>query len=448
MNVPQQSPASPPAPPQFADPLEQRDSWRSIWSALTSDALLLILCGGIGLMVLLAFVLPQAPASGTADAFAYSQWQVQAQAQTGTFYETWLGAGLFNIFQQAWLRLLMALLAAVSFLRLFDAVARLRLAGMPARILRDEWRVRVTDHAPTITELADQLRARRYRVATSLEPDQTEALHANRTPLAELISIAFHAGLLVLLLGALLNGLLGWRANSRSLVSNTQTVLSGNISARLTESESNFGVVLDPSHTEAALALNQNIMADGITLELKQVTPGFRVSATSATNQQSLTITLSNYSAPATDAQITFLPDEQDSFLFVPRANMVVQLSLPDAVSNGPITSTNFGPIGLQARLVPEGNLVTQTLLAPELSSSIIISGVVLELMPSNGAIIDASYQPGNPLLWAGLVLAILAGIGTLLYPIQRIVVRHHGHWTEFYASGRGVRSVIAALLR
>ena len=448
MNVPQQSPASPPAPPQFADPLEQRDSWRSIWSALTSDALLLILCGGIGLMVLLAFVLPQAPASGTADAFAYSQWQVQAQAQTGTFYETWLGAGLFNIFQQAWLRLLMALLAAVSFLRLFDAVARLRLAGMPARILRDEWRVRVTDHAPTITELADQLRARRYRVATSLEPDQTEALHANRTPLAELISIAFHAGLLVLLLGALLNGLLGWRANSRSLVSNTQTVLSGNISARLTESESNFGVVLDPSHTEAALALNQNIMADGITLELKQVTPGFRVSATSATNQQSLTITLSNYSAPANDAQITFLPDEQDSFLFVPRANMVVQLSLPDAVSNGPITSTNFGPIGLQARLVPEGNLVTQTLLAPELSSSIIISGVVLELMPSNGAIIDASYQPGNPLLWAGLVLAILAGIGTLLYPIQRIVVRHHGHWTEFYASGRGVRSVIAALLR
>ena len=448
MNVPQQSPTPPTPTPQFADPLEQRDSWRSIWSALTSDALLLILCGGIGLMVLLAFVLPQAPANGTADAFAYSQWQVQAQAQTGTFYETWLGAGLFGIFQQAWLRLLMALLAAVSFLRLFDAVARLRLARMPARILRDEWRVRVTDHAPAITELADQLRARRYRVATDLEPDQTEALHANRTPLAESISIAFHAGLLVLLLGALLNGLLGWRANSRSLVSNTQTTLSGNVSASLTESESNFGVVLDPSHTEAALALNQTIMADGIALELKQVTPGFRVSATSATDQQPLTITLSNYSAPATDAQITFLPDEQYRFLFVPRANMVVQLSLPDAVSDGPITSTNFGPIGLQARLVPEGNLVTQTLLAPELSSSVVISGVVLELTPSNGALIDASYQPGNLLLWAGLVLAILAGIGTLFYPIQRIVVRHHGHWTEFYASGRGVRSVIAALLR
>jgi len=404
-------------------------------------------------MTLLSLLLPQAPASGTVDAFAYSQWQVQAQAQTGTFYETWLGAGLFNIFQQAWLRLLMALLAAVCFLRLFDAAARLRLAGMSTQILRDEWRVRVTDRAPAIAQLAEQLRARRYRVTTSPGanppgPDETEALHANRTPVAELISIAFHTGLLVLLTGALLNGLLGWRANSRALITGAQTPLSGNITASLTENESNFGVELEPGRSQTLLALNQTVVADGIALALKQVTPGFRISATSVGNQQPLTITLSNYSTPATDAQVTFLPGEQDSFLFVPQANMVVQLSLPDAVSGGLITGTNFGPVALQARLVPEGTLVTQTLLAPELSSSIVISNVTLELVPSNGAIIDASYQPGNLLLWMGLVLAVLAGIGTLLYPIQRIVVRHHGHWTEFYASGRGVRAVIAALLK
>ena len=398
-------------------------------------------------MVLLAIVLPQAPASGTTDTFAYSQWQVQAQAQAGSFYETWLGAGLFSIYQQAWVRLLMALLAAVCILRLFDAAARLRLAQLPTQILRDEWRVRVTDRAPAMAQLAEQLKARRYRVATTTTDDQTEALHANRTPVAELISIAFHAGLLVLLLGALLNALLGWRVDNRSLISNVQTPLTNTLSASLIERETHLTAQLTPSNSEATLALNQPVTADGITFELKEVTPGFRVSAVSAA-QQPLTLTLSNYGTPATEAQVNFLPGEQDSFVFLPQTNMVVQLSLPDAVSGGLITGTNFGPVSLQARLVPEGSLVTQTLLAPEVNSSVVISDVTLKLEPSNGALIDASYQPGNLLLWVGLALAIVAGIGTLLYPIQRIVVRHHGHWTEFYASGRGVRAVIASLLR
>jgi hypothetical protein len=37
--------------------------------------------------------------------------------------------------------------------------------------------------------------------------------------------------------------------------------------------------------------------------------------------------------------------------------------------------------------------------------------------------------------------------IAVTLWPMQRLVVRHHGHWTEFYASGRGIRRVVRELL-
>ncbi|NJM40931.1 MAG: hypothetical protein HC853_09225 [Anaerolineae bacterium] len=434
MNFPQQTPApqSPAPPPQpYADPLEQRDSWRALWLLLTSDLVLAGLCAIVGLMALVALVLPQTPLSGTADPYAYSLWQSQAQAQTGALYEVLQSIGLFSVFQQTGVRLLMALLAAVSFLRLFDAAARLRLAHLPAHVLRDELRVRVTNQAPSLAALQTALQQQRYRVVAAAED-----LHANRTPLAEGIAIAFHAGLLVLLLGALLNGLLGWRIANRALIGNAPTLLAGNTRVSLLESqdETDVRVSLDPDGVQAALQPHQPTSVNGILFDLKQVTTGYRVSATRA--GQPLSLTLSNFSPSATDAQLTFLPDETERFLAVPQAGFVMQVSLP--ISGAPNTQPQ-----LQAFSVPAGNVMTQTSLAP----TVVISDVTMEFRPSNGAIIDASYQPGNPLLWIGLALAVLGGIGTLLYPIQRIVVRHHDHWTEFYASGRGVRKVIARLL-
>ena len=63
------------------------------------------------------------------------------------------------------------------------------------------------------------------------------------------------------------------------------------------------------------------------------------------------------------------------------------------------------------------------------------------------GAVIDADYRPGDALVWIGLPLTLLGLLGALLFPMRRIVVRHHGHWTEFYAAGRGVRRIINELI-
>jgi hypothetical protein len=92
---------------------------------------------------------------------------------------------------------------------------------------------------------------------------------------------------------------------------------------------------------------------------------------------------------------------------------------------------------------LPSGQVVTETAVQPQLT----VGDVTFSFKPARGAVIDANYSPGNVLLWAGLPLALIGLIGALLRPMQRILVQHHGHWTEFYADGRGARSVINNIL-
>ena len=61
--------------------------------------------------------------------------------------------------------------------------------------------------------------------------------------------------------------------------------------------------------------------------------------------------------------------------------------------------------------------------------------------------VVAAQYRPGDMLIWFGGVLAALGLLAVTLWPMQRLVVRHHGYWTEFYAYGRGARKLVRALL-
>ena len=75
------------------------------------------------------------------------------------------------------------------------------------------------------------------------------------------------------------------------------------------------------------------------------------------------------------------------------------------------------------------------------------IATTSFDFAPALSAVIDADYHPGSPLLWAGFVLAALAALAARFFPMRRVLVRHHGHWTEVFASGRGVRADTQALL-
>src|SRR4029453_3084637 len=126
---PTSSPATPPSTPRATPPaidaLEQHDPWRDLWQALTGDTLLAMLCVIVALAWGAAVLLPQAPASGTADPLTYSQWQTQARASTGDAFDLLAALGLFSLTQALWFRLVLAILLAVLVLRLLDRVAQL-----------------------------------------------------------------------------------------------------------------------------------------------------------------------------------------------------------------------------------------------------------------------------------------------------------------------------------
>jgi len=434
-------PQLPPSSAQYGDPLEQRDPWRTLWNFVTHDALLIALLALIAIALLLAITLPQIPAGGTAEPIAYAQWQSQARASTGALYSLVASLGLFDVLQSAWFKLLLALLAGASSLRLANDIARMRLADMPAVVLRDELRLRVTDRAPALSEMVQRLHQLRYRVITtsaaSQTPEANEWLHANRAPLAEALSALFHAGILVAMLGLLLNYWLGWQASYTNLTPDQPTSLPGgrslSIVATSTFQTNTLALQLQPDGAQAQLHANERATLGGVNISLRQITPGLHVSATQA--GQPITVTISNYSAGRRDALLSFTANDRERAFVLPAASLLarVVISSEDALGTGQ----------LQAFALGTGALITDTALQSQLT----ISDTTLHFAPDTGGIIDAEYRPGTFWIWLGLALALVGLVSSLLYPVQRLVVRHHGHWTEFYGSGRQIRHTITQLL-
>ena len=89
---------------------------------------------------------------------------------------------------------------------------------------------------------------------------------------------------------------------------------------------------------------------------------------------------------------------------------------------------------------VPSGNVLTDTQISP----TIAVSNTRLQFSPTTSLVLAAQYRPGDAPLAAGALLIVLGLIAVSAWPMQRLIVRHHGHWTEFYASGRGIRRVVS----
>ncbi len=440
----------PTASPPAADALEQRDTWRDAWQVLTSDAILVILCLLAGLALAARLFLPQQPAGGTSDPLAYSQWQAQAHVQTGAGYDTTLALGLFDVNGAPWLHVVLAILCAVVLLRLVDRLAHL-FHRPCSDTLRDEGRVRVTEQAPAQPDAAMWLRAHRYRVsvpAGQTTPGAPDWLAADRQPWAELFSCVLHAGLLIAVAGALVNIILGWGvtrqqigAGQKSGTDAAITTLHDHVSLQLAAVEDAMQkatlrvqgglqpVTLSEGQATVIPWVRGLSMPYGLTLRLDEITPGYRIRANNASGQP-LTITVSSYAEPSQEVLLAFRRDEPERLVAVEAADLAVLVS---ADAGGHV----------QVYGVPSGNLITDTPIRP----SVVVSGTTLLFTPASSVAVDAQYDPGDALLVIGACLAFVGLIATMLWPMQRLIVRHHGHWTEVYASGRGVRRVVREML-
>ncbi len=417
------------------DPVEQRDAWRAVWQAISSNVLL----AAIGLFVAIGAiamnVLPQTPSAGVADPVAYSRWEANAHLQEGQLYDLLTGLGLNSVQQAVWWRVAVGGLGALAALRLLDHAGQLIGQRHLDPTLIDERRMRVIFDAPPLQDIASRLRALSHRVATPSAA--VDAVIADRWPWANALPVVLYLGLLLLSAGIIINLLLGWEVSGRAIFSDAPVLLPSGAKLSLSDVPGMPGAplafIMQPGDMRLSLADGQRANIGGATIHVRQVTPGYRVTATTA-NGSPLPIRASNFLSPTAEVLIVFNADERERYIAVPDASVALAISVSDQPGQ---------PDQARAFALPSGTVITDTVVQPEL----IINTTRFVFTPARGGVVDAISMPGLPLVWIGLVLAVLGLIGILAFPARRILVRHHGHWTEFYASGRGARKVIGHII-
>ncbi|BCX05144.1 MAG: hypothetical protein KatS3mg053_3082 [Candidatus Roseilinea sp.] len=418
----------------LADPIEDRDAWRALWRSLTGDALLIALCAVIATGLLAMVILPQQPAAGTSDPVAYSRWEAEAKRREDMLYEPLNSLGFNNVAQAVWWRMALAALLPVAGLRLADRLARLAdvWRGKRDGELRDERRARVTVNALPLDDLAERLRARRYRVVRPV----ADVLVADRAPWAELASVALHLGLILAAAGLLLNLIAGWEAKDRMVVAGAATPLRDGYAITLddaTGEPTRVTAVLQPGDSSMALREGGRTRAAGLDIVLRQIMPGYRLSATTR-DARPLLIRASNFVSPTTELLVTLSADEPERYIAVPEARLALALTASESAGQ---------PVRLRAFAMPSGSVITDTDVQPAL----VIGNIEFRFKPAQGAVVDVRYAPGDMLWWPGLVMALIGAAGSLVYPMQRFLIRRQGEWTEFYATGRNSRREVAHLV-
>ncbi len=406
------------------DAREGRDYWWTLWRALTGDALLGALCTLALLGLLARLILPQQPAGGTAAPVAYSRWEAEARSRQGALFAPLNSLGLNSIAQSPWWRVALAALVPLAGLRLAD-----RLMGWRAAQRQDEPRLRVMLNAPPLSQFAERLGAQGYRV---LQPAD-DLLVAQDGPRALAFACAFHGGLMLAAGGLLLNLTLGWELPSQMVTANGPVNLAGGVSLALREGDDPAGVVvaLQPGDQRLVVGPGQTVRAaNGVALTLEQKLPGYRLRAIDSSGA-ALPIQASTFLSPSAELLLTLSSDEPERYLAIPQARLALALS------------AGGGNGRLRAYAIPSGQLLYDG----EVAAEITIEKTTLRFQPATGAVLSARYSPGDWLWWPGGALLIVGLVGSALLPHQRIVIHRQGEWTEFYATGRRVRQVIAGLV-
>jgi hypothetical protein len=444
------------------DAIDQRDRWRLIWRILNNDWLLFVLCIGLITVISAQNWLPQPPTDGTTDPLAYSQWQANVRSFTNLLYTLFLNTGLFEVNQTGWVRILLPSLLIVLMIRLIDRTAQLIMAITRAKhvpktvndVISDEERVRVTDRAPTLRVMQTHLKKHHFRQFVGgtqqnahEQPSDPDWVYADRAPIAEIMSLGLHLGLLAMCLGLGLNILHGWNYPHIQLGLDRPAKLSDNLLLQLVDVDAaqNRVDLQTSSNKPTQLLIGKAMFANPsltqtspwlstLSLRVTEITPEFHVTANA--QNSSLPLILSSYASAQTEAVLSFRSgDNERSVAIGPEpAKMALQLLLNNDATTG------------QARVyaLPSGRILTQTLISPQLN----VEGVRITINPSYGAVVSAQYQPGNVILGIGALMSLLGWLGTFFIPIQRIIICHHApDWTEFYASGRQVTKVVRELI-
>jgi cytochrome c biogenesis protein len=230
-----------PSSPWLTNPTGQ------LWHTLTSVRLALILILLIALSTLAGTLLDQVPASVASDPTAYDRWLDGVRGRYGVFTDVMDKVGLFHVFGAIWFRMLIALLVANIVVctinrwpsirsQVFKPRVRMNLAYFERARVGASFNVTL-DTAVAAAAVKKGLRSAGYRALT--DDGESVAMYADRFRLSRLGTFLTHLSLIMILVGAIMGTLFGWK-DDQFIVSEgtTQTVpLAKNISVKLDQFE-------------------------------------------------------------------------------------------------------------------------------------------------------------------------------------------------------------------
>ena len=216
-------PAAAPAPtaaasPSFMDRVDTGLEW--LWHFLSSMRLALVLMLGIAALAIFGSLITQAPAAVLDDPTAKAGWLESVRPKYGGWTGVLDSLGLFQVFNSILFRILVA---ALTISLIACSVHRIPGIVKTARSPRIDVGPAFFEHAPQHEAIAvprrsaaeaqgiveGVLRGRRYRTLAS--DDGTVHIYADRFRWAPIAGLVGHLSLVVILAGAILGGMYGYR---------------------------------------------------------------------------------------------------------------------------------------------------------------------------------------------------------------------------------------------
>lgn len=251
-----------PSSPWLTNPTGQ------LWHTLTSVRLALILILLIALATLAGTLLDQVPGAIAADPAAYNRWLDNARDRYGVFTDAMAPLQMFHVFSSIWFRALIALLVANIVVctinrwksieaQVFTPRVRMNPAYFDRARIGASFAVSM-DATAAAAAVRKGLRSAGYRSLTDDGP--SVAMYADRFRLSRLGTFLTHLSLVLLLIGAMMGRLWGWKDDQFIVAEGAtrEVALAKNISVKLEQFQEEWYVEGPPKDFSSEIIIYDN----------------------------------------------------------------------------------------------------------------------------------------------------------------------------------------------
>ena len=407
----------------------RRYPWDVLWRFFASPGTTRIWLACLIFATIIGSLFPQAPPDADGDPMAYHRWLATVAPRYGSWGDLLSRLGLFNLRSVLWYRGLWAL-AALNLLIVGVEQVGLRLRAWRALpspdalspLLHDvsEAELQSAKSPVQVAEAARALlRGRGYHLRDGLSSEGTGCLSAQRHGLAWMAPVVLHAGLLMLLLGIVVNQRWSWQEGPFFLATgeaHRSAHDSGQV-VRLDETWPENGLVESPGHFRSVLTM-QGSREESCTITLRRNVPVFydgmliyqvasrplvRVSASDAVGEPILLESLGTGEGVRREVLILLREEQNESWIGAPSQGIALHISRYD-----PAQASAQHDSSLRFRAY-RGNepapIVDQSIMG---SGSLDVGGVTCHLVVESYASILVVRSPGLVLLALGAFLALV----------------------------------------